>query len=188
MQNVTTKIPPLRAVSRTAIGIGLAALVLAAGCAPAAGPRRLTVPRDRPPTIEEMASRSEYVVVGKIVGAESRWVGKKIITVSEVQPIRLIKGEPLAKNLHVLTLGGTVGVIAQHFSHEVLLEKEEVALLFLVRSLGRPFLPDALSPYPEYGKIPLLKPTDRASRLYNNRRLNRLVDEIVARVHKAGGS
>ena len=139
------------------------------------------------PTIEEMAHHSEMVVLVKVVSKRSNWVGKKVVTVSEVQPLRFFKGGFSNELLSVVTLGGKVGDISQDFTHEVSLEEGETSILFLVSSASnKSFMPGTMRPYGEFGRIRLLRPTDRDSRLKNNIRLNRFIEDLAIKVKKEG--
>ena len=109
------------------------------------------------------------------------------MTVSDVEPVRTIKGVPPATTIKVVTYGGTVGVITQEFTHSVSLQEGETAMLFLHRTDPDSKLFNGhLMPFDEFGKIGLLRPEQRFSRLKNNRRLNRFIDDIETRVKQGG--
>ena len=139
------------------------------------------------PTVESLGSESDLVVVGRVVSSSSRWVGKKIITTSEVQSLESLKGKAPGPTLQVATLGGTVGVIRQTATHFPTLEEGEVAILFLGQ-----VAPEGASAPGSYrilhqaGKVRLLNPGEPDSRLENNRRLQDFLGEVKSRVRKGG--
>src|SRR5829696_1802646 len=112
--------------SRPVTRWGLGALMLLLS-SPPANPQEPTAPtRPTPPRIETLAGQSELVLVGKVLRNSSRWVGKKIVTTSEVQPLEIFKGTA-PDTVKVWFLGGTVGVINQDATHEATLTAGEVA-------------------------------------------------------------
>ena len=135
------------------------------------------------PSIEELGRASELVIVGKVLRNKAAWVGKKIVTTSEVMPLKVIKGRNIKRPVEVSFLGGTVGVINQHVTHEATLREGEVAILFLAkRDKKGAERVRGLSIVHERGKIELLRPGQDQSRLQNNKRLRRYLDDIVERV------
>ena len=162
------------------------------GCATgsAKAPQQTTVvklPKDGPPTVAEMAALSDLVLIGRVTKSDARWYGKKIMTVSDVEPVRTLKGASPATTIKVVTYGGTVGVITQEFTHSVSLQEGETAMLFLHRTDPDSKLFNGhFMPFDEFGKIGLLRPEQRFSRLKNNRRLNRFIDDIETRVKQGG--
>ena len=145
-------------------------------------------PLQGPSNLEELARLSDVVVVGRVVRNSSRWVGKVIVTTSEVRTLETFKGQPPSL-LEVSFLGGTVGVIHQDATHEPTLTEGEVAVLFLAAPppspQGRPQI-EGLRIVAEDGKLPLLAPGEPESRLKNDRRLQRFLREVAERVTKGG--
>ena len=137
------------------------------------------------PPIEQMSEASELVVIGRVLRNESRWVGKLIVTTSEVQPLQTLKGDHPGETLKVSFYGGTVGVINQHVTHEAILQEDEVAVLFLAQPDERAAeRAPGLRIVHERGALRLLDPGADESRLKDNRRLQRYLEEIAERVRK----
>ena len=167
-------------------GSGAVALLLLALPAPAQPVR--PDPFQGRTDVEELTRLSDVVVVGRVVRNTSRWVGKLIVTTSEVETLEAFKGQPPSR-LAVSFLGGTVGVIHQDATHEPTLTEGEVAVLFLASPppspAGRPQV-EGLRIVAEDGKLPLLAPREPASRFRNDRRLQRFLRELAARIQKGG--
>ncbi len=143
--------------------------------------------KDRPetPTVKELAGKSDMVVLGKVLKKSSRWVGKKIVTSTDIKPVRFFKGKSADTTISIITLGGVVGNIVQEFTHEVVFQEGETSIFFLARTpRDKKFLPGVLRPVDEHAKIRLLKPTDSPSRLKNNRRLNKFIEEVAAEIKR----
>jgi hypothetical protein len=140
--------------------------------------------RTSPPRVETLAGQSELVLVGKVLRNSSRWVGKTIVTTSEVQPLETYKGAPPAGTVKVWFLGGTVGAINQDVTHEATLTAGETAVLFLGTAKGARV--EGLRMVDQDAKIPVLAPDQPDTRLANDRRLRRFLADIKARVEKGG--
>ncbi len=132
--------------------------------------------------IVDMASQSDLVILGKVLKKKSRWVDKKIITTALVMPLEIMKGNT-SKTIEVDYLGGHVGVIAQDISNEQTLDAGEVSLLFL-RKADEKFKAygTGMRIISEYGKIMILKPEDRSSRLKNNRRIKKYLSDVKSMI------
>jgi len=151
---------------------------------PPASPQEPPAPtRPAPPRIETLAGQSELVLVGKVLRNSSRWVGKKIVTTSEVQTLETFKGTAPGI-VKVWFLGGTVGVINQDVTHEATLTTGEVAVLFLAQPKGAQI--DGLRMVDQDAKVELLTPDQPGSRLLNDVRLKRYIADIKERVAKGG--
>lgn len=121
----------------------------------------------------ELARKADFVVLGTVLGVDSRWEGKKIVSTARVQPLEVLKGSlpaGAAKVLEVRFLGGRVGPWAQEFSHEIVLVEGETAVLFM-ESLATIGTKPAFRLLGENAKVSLLRAEHPVSRLRNNRRL-----------------
>lgn len=86
-------------------------------------------------TLQDLISSADHIFVGRVVAAESRWVGKKILTSSSIAVSQVLKGAP-GQSFTLTTLGGRVGAIAQTVpSSPQLLAGQEV-LIFAGRAGG----------------------------------------------------
>jgi len=133
--------------------------------------------------IAELAAKSDFVIVGEVLRNHSEWYRKSIVTISEVAPLSVMKGEVPAKTVTVIFFGGTVGVVNQDFTHEATLREGEVAVLFLAKprdEASRKY--QALRFIGEEGKIPLLNPGDSKARLEDNERLVRFLADLKTAV------
>ncbi len=63
-------------------------------------------------TLQDLISSASHIFVGQVVAAESRWVGKKILTSNSIAVSQVIKGAP-GQSFTLITQGGRVGAIAQ---------------------------------------------------------------------------
>ena len=135
------------------------------------------------PSIEEMARVSDLVVVVKVLKNKAQWVDRKIVTTSKVQKIETYKGETRKRIIDVSFLGGTLGVINQHVTHEATLQEGEIVVLFLAEPTGKTNIyMGGMRIVSEWGKITLLQPGESDSRFDNNRRLKQFLEEIRKRV------
>lgn len=135
------------------------------------------------PEIAALADGAELVVVGNVTRSTSRWVGKKIFTTYEIEPLRVIKGSVPTGRLEVLLLGGRVGVIAQEATHQARLHQDEISLLFLT-SPAPGDTQGGMRLLSERGSVPLVLPGEPRSRLDNNRRITRFLDSVQAHVEE----
>lgn len=123
-------------------------------------------------SFHSLKNESDLIVLGKVIGKQSRWVGKKIITTAQVSVLEVFKGKK-RKSIEIDYLGGSVGFITQDFSHETTLDVGEVSVLFLknsklVKSSSDAKAKTTMNIINESARITLLKPQDRPSRLKNN--------------------
>jgi hypothetical protein len=135
-----------------------------------------------------LAAKSDLVIVAEVGHGASQWYRKSIVTIMPVTPLSVLKGDPPGRSIPVLFFGGTVGVINQDFTHEATLKEGEVAVLFL-NGPPRSDASRALHTFQingEDGKIPLLAPGQSKTRLQNNKRLVRFLDELKAAIAKEG--
>lgn len=129
--------------------------------------------------VAALAAKSDLVIVAEVGRAASQWYRKSIVTIATVTPLSVLKGDPPGKEFPVLFFGGTVGNINQDFTHEATLREGEVAVLFL--NNRRTEAARALQAFEingEDGKIPLLAPGQSKTRLENNKRLVRFLNEL----------
>jgi hypothetical protein len=171
-----------RVAVRLAGAASLAATLCAAGAA-AWGPPAAEATKRAP--IEEWAAASDVVVAGRVLRNRSRWIGKRIVTASDVEPLRVMKGNPRPGEIQVAFYGGTVGEIHQHVTHETTLREGEISVLFLAKP--RKGILEELGAFhvaASGARIPLLAPGERESRLENNRRLRRGLEEVTRRVRE----
>ncbi len=134
--------------------------------------------------VEQMSQRSETVVVGRVVSNRSRWVGKIIVTVSEVQVLDILKGEPAGDSFTLAWLGGRVGNFAQSVTHMEQLEEGELAVLFMSR-MPPGAIVDAQARFAG-GKITLSNRFD-PERFTFDARLQAAIRDIGQRVMQGGG-
>lgn len=137
--------------------------------------------------IGALAERSDLVIIGEVIRNQPQWYGRTIVTLSEIQPLSTLKGEPPGENISVVFFGGTVGVINQEFTHSATLREGEVVVLFLSR--GRDEVSEKLDSFriiDEEGKILLLYPGQSKTRLDNNQRLVRYLDYLEGLVNQGG--
>lgn len=173
-------------VSQRLRALALAATALSSSAvlaAPAAGASDVaaTLP------IEEMAAQSDLVVLGHVVRNTARWVGKVIVTTSQVVPVEVIKGKLSGEPIEVSFIGGTVGVINQHATHQATLEQGELAVIFLNDvGKGTPFEPSTKRIGSERGKVTLLPPGYSELRLKHDLRLREVIRQITHRVARGG--
>lgn len=159
----------------------LAFFYFLSGCQPATKPLPAT-------SIEALTLSSDLVIVGKVLQNHSRWVDGHIITTSDIQPLQTMKGRTGGAILQASFYGGTVGNINEHVEHEAVLEEGQISVLFLKQFKRKSdSSPPALSIVSEHGNITLIQPWQRESRLTNNRRLIRQLEDISIRVQTAGG-
>ena len=164
--------------------------VLLAGPVAAAAAQDLTEQQSRKDDryIVDLAERSDLVVVGEVMKNEPQWYKKSIVTLSAVRPISFLKGEPGWETIPVLFFGGTVGVINQEFTHTATLREGEVVVLFLYRpedGVSQEFRNFRI--LGEEGKILLLRPGQPKTRLENNERLGRFLNNLAALVREGRG-
>jgi hypothetical protein len=138
------------------------------------------------PTIEELARASDVVMVGRVIKSHTRWVGRKIVTTSTVEPLRngIFKGhDPNRGKIEVACLGGTLGAISQQVTHEATLQVGEIAVIFLVEPrTGAAWHIRGWRIINEWGKIAILRPGEPESRLENNPHLKLRLEDIKNRV------
>jgi hypothetical protein len=109
------------------------------------------------------------------------------VTTSEVVPYDIIKGEYSGDVIKVSFIGGTVGVINQHATHEATLEEGELAILFLNDvGKGTPLDPSTKRIGSEYGKVQLLAPGYSETHFKHDRRLHEEIRQIAGRIVKGG--
>lgn len=116
---------------RSALGCALAALLLPA--APPAGASVL-LPLDT----AQLVARAERIVVGTVVGQESRWAdgGSTIVTDVRIRVTRAVLGAREGEIITVRRLGGTVGEIGMRVFGEASFQDGEEVLLFAERRGG----------------------------------------------------
>jgi hypothetical protein len=135
-------------------------------------------------SIEYFADASELVVIAKVQKNQAKWMGKKIVTLSDIALIDVLKGAGVPKSLSVMFQGGAVGVIRQDFSDEITLAEGETAVLFLKRLQPKGGSAEMSKELRIVNKISLLAPFERESKLKNNRRIAKLTKEIAIAVKK----
>lgn len=157
--------------------------------APVTFAQELTRPArdERKDLIAALAAKSELIVVAEVTHNKPQWFRRSIVTVSEVTPLMVLKGDASGRPLRVMFFGGTIGVINQEFTHEATLREGEVAVLFLKRSHDEASRAlQASRIVGEEGKLPLLDPGQSKTRLENNKRLIRFLDDLKAIVAQGG--
>lgn len=89
-------------------------------------------------SIEELAGRSDLVVLGDVESVTSGWSedGKTIFTTAIVVVAEVIKGQSVRRRIGVEYPGGEVGEIGLRVSDEPGMAKGEKVLLFLKRVIG----------------------------------------------------
>lgn len=140
-----------------------------------------------PSSIEALTLNSDIVIVGKVLQNRSRWLNGHIMTTSDVQPLQTLKGKTGGATLQVSFYGGTVDNINEHVEHEATLQEGQISVMFLRQFNQKSGAVAPLSIVSEKGSIPLVQPWERESRLTNNRRLIRQLEDISLRVKNAGG-
>jgi hypothetical protein len=135
-----------------------------------------------PPSLQELAKSSTQVVVAKVLSQESKWVGKKIVTVAKVSPLEILKGNARAgQPIEVGYLGGAVGTTVMDFGHEPTLQPGEIVLLFLREHDPKAIVP-GLHITQENGRVRLIAPGEKETRLKNNRRLRAYLKQVTSAV------
>lgn len=90
------------------------------------------------PTDEEMANKSNAIVVGTVEGSFTQYASEMIETVYEIRVSRAIKGPLKGDDLvRIATLGGVIGDRGVLVPGEARFEQGEKVLLFLTQHAGR---------------------------------------------------
>lgn len=134
------------------------------------------------PVFHSLKDKSDLVVLGKVIGKQSRWVDKKIITTAQVSVLETLKGKK-RKSIEIDYLGGSVGFITQDFSHEATLDIGEVSVLFLknpklVKPGSDAKAKTTMNIISESARVRLLRPRDRPSRLKNSLKIQKFLKEL----------
>jgi hypothetical protein len=109
---------------------------LGVGCAAVASPRLASATMARAVTLPELVGLSQYALVGRATGANSRWetVGssRRIVTYVQVEVTQPIDGRPPPDTtLFLRTLGGQVGEIGQLVHGEARFELGAQSVVFV---------------------------------------------------------
>ncbi|HWM25234.1 MAG TPA: hypothetical protein VNP98_10445 [Chthoniobacterales bacterium] len=167
------------------VAIGMALLFLAPGAAQRASAIEDAAKESSgagQASLQRLAKASSRVIVGKVLSQESKWVGKKIVTVAKVDPLEVFKGEATpGRPLEVGYLGGTVGTTAMDYGHEPTLQTGEIVLLFLQEHDPKAIVP-GLRIAQEDGRVRLIAPKEKETRLKNNRRLRAYLKQVAEAV------
>lgn len=132
--------------------------------------------------LRELGKASSRVIVGKVLSQESKWVGKKIVTVAKVSPLEVLKGEATpGRAVEIGYLGGTIDSTGMEYSHEATLQPGEIVLLFLQEADPKAIVP-GLRIAGEQGRIRLIAPGGEERRLKNNRRLRAYLRQVAEAV------
>ena len=133
-------------------------------------------------SLQQLAKASSRILVGKVLSQESKWVGKKIVTVAKVEPLEVFKGDVTpGRVVEIGYLGGTVGTTAMEYGHEPTLQRGEIVLLFLREPDPKAIVP-GLRIAQEDGRIRLVAPGEKETRLKNNRRLRAYLKQVAEAV------
>jgi hypothetical protein len=83
--------------------------------------------------LEKMVEASDRIVVGKVLGLESKWDknGTLIWTYVTLSCQQIIKGPVSENQITIRVMGGKVGEVGVHVSHVPIFRKGETALVFL---------------------------------------------------------
>lgn len=140
--------------------------------------QKLTQKQNKSHSLAGMSSTSEQVVVGRVKSLSARWVGKVIVTTAEIEPVEFIKGKPSKALFNLSYVGGRVGVIEQQLSYPTQLEEGETAVFFVQNAPSKTALAGSKMLSHIEGKIPLLLKGETLSRLNENARISKLLNEI----------
>ena len=132
--------------------------------------------------LQQLSRASSRVIVGKVLSQESKWVGRKIVTVAKVDPLEVFKGDVTpGRAVEVGYLGGTVGTTVMDYGHEPTLQPGEIVLLFLREADPKAIVP-GLRIAQEDGRVRLIAPGEKETRLRNNRRLRAYLKQVAEAV------
>jgi hypothetical protein len=112
-------------------------------------------------SLEELARRSQKIVLGRCVSVESRWNEKNtlILTFSKFLVSEDLKGQSNG-SVTVMTVGGTVNGITQRVSGTPQFSPDEEAILFLATTKSSHFQPVGLS----QGRFLIVKDSSRGEK------------------------
>jgi hypothetical protein len=117
------------------------AWVAAAGALAVLGPKPAAASLSRAVRLEDLVSRSQYVVVAEPLDGESVWetIGKRrhIVTYTRIRAIEALSGEePKQEELMVRTLGGRIGDLGELVHGEAMLTLGQRSVLFTIPARG----------------------------------------------------
>jgi hypothetical protein len=81
-------------------------------------------------SLDDLVTRAQKIVVGKVYGARTYWSGNVILTSYTIEVQETIKGQS-TRNIEVTTIGGTVGEITLHVAGMPSFQAGEHAVVFL---------------------------------------------------------
>jgi hypothetical protein len=86
----------------------------------------------KPLTTDELASRSDVIVVGKVTERKSEWNNNKsrIYTRVTLAVDQCLKGDAAQKTITVTTLGGEVDGVGELYTHTPSFKQEEKVVVF----------------------------------------------------------
>ncbi|MES1187914.1 MAG: hypothetical protein ABUL60_29115 [Myxococcales bacterium] len=150
-----------------------------------ARPARASLARAVP--IEELVGRSQHVVVGEPLDAESVWEelgGRKhIVTYTRVRALELLAGaDPKADEVMVRTLGGRVGDLGELVHGEAMLTLGARGVLFVMPARGALGVTAMAQ-----GHYPLLRDTAGTERLRRSPAAQELLQEDGSAVKRLTG-
>ena len=137
--------------------------------------------------VEELVGRSQHVLLGEPLDAESVWeqVGQRrhIVTYTRVRTLELLAGaDPRQDELLVRTLGGRVGDLGELVHGEAMLELGARGVLFVMPTRGA-LAVTAMA----QGHYPLLHDTTGIERLRRSPEANELLGEEGSAVKRLSG-
>ena len=137
--------------------------------------------------VEELVARSQHVLVGEPLDAESVWeqIGQRrhIVTYTRVRALEVLAGaDPKQDELMVRTLGGRVDDLGELVNGEALLQLGERGVVFVMPSRGA-LAVTAMA----QGHYPLLRDTAGAERLRRSPEAAELLGEDGSAVKRLTG-
>jgi len=143
--------------------------------------------RARAVRVEELVARSQHVLVGEPLDAESVWeqIGQRrhIVTYTRVRALEVLAGaDPKQDELMVRTLGGRVDDLGELVNGEALLQLGERGVVFVMPSRGA-LAVTAMA----QGHYPLLRDTAGAERLRRSPEAAELLGEDGSAVKRLTG-
>lgn len=137
--------------------------------------------------LEELTARSQHVVVGESLDAESKWerVGQRrhIVTYTRVRTLELFAGaDPKQDELMVRTLGGRVGELGELVHGEAVLPLGQHGVLFVMPADGA-LAVTAMA----QGHYPIARDTRGLERLLRSPHASELFGEAGAAVTRLPG-